>query len=99
MSNHKTKTGILISKVGQMCGIGGVKCPKTDTQKKSRTKAGKFIRTAGKVVGTLAGLGALGLATGKIGGGRKSGSNSTTSPSGPLMNKPKMLMKKRKSYA
>ena len=98
MPNQKSKAGIFISNVGRICGIGGVKCPKTDTQKK-RTKAGKFIRTAGKVVGTLAGLGALGLATGKIRGGRKSGSNSTTSPSGPLMNKPKMLMKKRKSYA
>ena len=99
MSNHdKTKAGIFIGKVGEICGIGGVKCPKTDTAK-PRTKAGKIIRTAGKVVGALAGLVALGLATGKIGGGRKSGSNSTTSPSGPLMNKPKMLMKKRKSYA
>ena len=97
MSNHdKTKAGIFIGKVGEICGIGGVKCPK---DQKQRTKAGKIIRTAGKIVGTLAGLGALGLVTGKIGGGRKSGSNSTTSPSGPLMNKPKMLMKKRKSYA
>ena len=97
MSNHdKTKAGIFIGKVGEICGIGGVKCTK---DQKQRTKAGKIIRTAGKIVGTLAGLGALGLVTGKIGGGRKSGSNSTTSPSGPLMNKPKMLMKKRKSYA
>ena len=100
MSNHdKTKTGIFISNIGRICGIGGDKCPKTETQKKPRTRAGKFIRTAGKVVGALAGLGALGIATGKIGGGSRSGSDSTTSPSGPLMNKPKMLMKKRKSYA
>lgn len=102
-SNHdKTRAGVIIGKIGEACGIGGPKCPQDENKKKNRTKAGKILRGAAKVIGAGVGLGLLGLATGKvnIGGSGKSGSGgSSAPPSGPLMKKPKMLMKKRKSYA
>ena len=107
-NGDKTKAGLILSKIGQACGIGGNSCPQGDLDKTRRQQkwkgystAGKIWRGTAKVIGAGVGLGLLGLATGKIPiGGNKSGSGgSSTPPSGPLMKKPKMLMKKRKNYA
>jgi len=106
-SHDKTRAGLILSKIGQACGIGGDPCPKGDYDKNKRkdkwkgySTAGKIWRGTARVIGAGVGLGLLGLATGKIPiGGDKSGGGSSTPPSGPLMKKPKMLMKKRKNYA